>query len=194
MILYQATNQINGKSYIGITRTTLAKRVQSHGYAVKRGSQTAFHCAIRKYGIENFVFEEIASSVSWKSLQEAERQAIHQRKTLSPDGYNLSSGGDGFSGRHTQDTIEGMKSRTASRWANMSDEERKEIGRRISAAKKGKQQPWCVDLGKKQKGSKRSEEFKKKVSDGMKRYVMGLEHGEMARRARSRKPSSHESQ
>lgn len=40
----------------------------------------------------------------------------------------------------------------------------------ISAAKKGKKQPWARACGLKLKGRKRSDEFKRKVSEGMKRF------------------------
>src|ERR1035437_7384640 len=54
----------------------------------------------------------------------------------------------------------------------------------ISAAKKGKPQPWAVENGKNTKGTKRSDAFKKEVSEGMKKYVATLPDGEMARRAK----------
>ena len=47
----------------------------------------------------------------------------------------------------------------------------------ISRAKKGKPQAWASEAGKKTKGSKRSAEFKRKVSEGMKRYRARLASG-----------------
>lgn len=59
-----------------------------------------------------------------------------------------------------------------------------ERARKISEAKKGKPQPWARKLALAFKGVKRSWRFKKKVSEGMKRYCASLPDGEMARRAR----------
>ena len=58
--IYKITNQVNGKFYIGKTIKTLKNRFHNHCYdALKRDSTTYFHRAIRKYGKENFILEEI---------------------------------------------------------------------------------------------------------------------------------------
>lgn len=59
-----------------------------------------------------------------------------------------------------------------------------ETAAKISAAKKGKPQPWARANAKRLKGLKRSAAFKRKVSEGMRRYVSRLPAGEMARRAK----------
>ena len=68
-------------------------------------------------------------------------------------------------------------------WDEMSPERRAEIAAKISAAKKGKPQPWAVAAGKSLKGIKRSKEFREKVSAGMKAYCASLPKKEMARRS-----------
>lgn len=189
MILYEVLNKINGKVYIGITRTTLKKRFSSHLLSVKKGSMTPFHCALRLYGEDNFEISIIAQARDWLSLQEAERIVIAQRGSIAPGGYNITPGGDGFHGTHTEKTKQKFRDNSKKMWARMTPEERAERGRRISEAKKGKPQPWARELVSKMKGVSRSPEFRTKVSEGMKRYVKTLEPGEMARRARREKYS-----
>ena len=59
MIIYQITNTITNDFYIGKTKN-FKERVYSHKYiANKNKSQTYIHRAIRKYGVENFIFSMI---------------------------------------------------------------------------------------------------------------------------------------
>lgn len=68
-------------------------------------------------------------------------------------------------------------------WDQRSPEKRAEIGQKISRSKKGKPQPWIHDvIDKYVRGKPRSEEFKQKVSEGMKKMCATLPNGEMARR------------
>ena len=57
--IYKVTNNINGKMYIGQTRRTIEQRWKQHIYDSFNNSldTSAFHCAIRKYGIEAFKIE-----------------------------------------------------------------------------------------------------------------------------------------
>jgi hypothetical protein len=57
--IYQITNKINNKKYIGKTIKSLSTRFYNHCYASKNGSTTYFHKALRKYGKNNFFIEEI---------------------------------------------------------------------------------------------------------------------------------------
>ena len=50
-IVYLATNKINEKCYVGITKKILNRRKKIHLYsAFKRNSSFVFHNALRKYG------------------------------------------------------------------------------------------------------------------------------------------------
>ena len=57
--IYKVTNLINGKIYIGQTCYSIEKRIKQHISEANRGniSNSLFHKAILKYGIENFTFE-----------------------------------------------------------------------------------------------------------------------------------------
>lgn len=51
MIIYCATNKINGKRYIGQTIMSMHKRHQAHEFqAFKNESNFPFYKALRKYG------------------------------------------------------------------------------------------------------------------------------------------------
>lgn len=58
----------------------------------------ALYSAIRKYGAENFYVKTLLIADDWNYLCEIERRAIVSFKTFSPDGYNLTPGGEGVVG------------------------------------------------------------------------------------------------
>lgn len=182
MILYTVTNLASGKRYVGQTRHLLSRRAREHRLEAERGSRTALHCAIRLYGFDLFLFEQVASSWSTRSLKQAERELIAQEGTQSPGGYNLTLGGDGFSGRHQPSTIRKMKRSQRRARDRETQWERDWRAAAISNAKRGKSQPWAAGATH-NKGRVRSPEFKQAISGGMKRYTQTLPPGEMARRA-----------
>lgn len=93
MFIYQITNKINGKRYVGKTsKKTIQDRWKTHLSDSKR-SNTKLYNAIKKYGGENFsidVFEQ-TGNVSREKLNERERYWI---EVLEPE-YNMTKGGDG---------------------------------------------------------------------------------------------------
>lgn len=97
MILYLATNTINGKQYIGITSRSLSSRIAQHLRAAGKAlsPNSPFYAALRKYGRAAFRIEPIAWTDSWESLCSLERSAIALYATVAPSGYNLTLGGEG---------------------------------------------------------------------------------------------------
>lgn len=94
MIVYKITNKINGKIYIGITKGSLDKRWRSHvGSAFKNSGNNHFHNAIRKYGEDNFVVEQIDSAINYDELKEKEKFYIKKFNSID-EGYNSTHGGD----------------------------------------------------------------------------------------------------
>jgi group I intron endonuclease len=193
MLVYIATNLVNGKRYVGITGQSLPRRIKDHRLAAKNGSPTAFHCAIRKYGFENFSFEHVASARSRSDLREAERQIIVQEGTSVPHGYNMTPGGDGRTGKMPARAIPNMAAAQRRTRATETIEARLARNAAISAAKKGKKQPWASQNGKKSQGVRRSDDFRDRVSKGMSRYIQTLPPGEMSRRGMARWSSREES-
>lgn len=102
--IYQHTNLVNGKIYIGKSnnpKTRWARHIyDSENY--KQGSkQLLFHRAIHKYGPANFTMQILSEyDTDQESLI---GEAYFIKKFQSNDlniGYNLTSGGEGVSGYH----------------------------------------------------------------------------------------------
>ena len=98
--IYCITNNVNGKMYIGQTRTTVQNRWKGHRVSSKK-SDTALYRAMRKYGIENFSVETIFAIADpdeekiKQSLNFLEIYFIAKYDTLcGNNGYNLTKGGD----------------------------------------------------------------------------------------------------
>jgi len=95
-LVYKITCLVSGKSYIGVTIRKLKRRWQAHLLSVGNGKGHAIHAAIAKYGKNQFVIEEVACAIDRNSLMIAEREIISQENTISPNGYNLTAGGEGM--------------------------------------------------------------------------------------------------
>lgn len=93
MIIYKITNKLNGKVYIGQTRYSLAKRKSAHIKCVENGVDRHLYNAMRKYGIENFVFEEIDHADTLTDLNYLEAYYITKYDSVRK-GYNMGYGGD----------------------------------------------------------------------------------------------------
>lgn len=96
MIIYKATNTVNGKVYIGQTKRPLAIRIRDHRH--NRHGHGILHSAIRKYGIDAFTFDVIDTAGSKPELDLKEIKWIAHYDCKAPNGYNLSDGGKGNPG------------------------------------------------------------------------------------------------
>ena len=90
-IIYQITNVVNGKTYIGLTTKTIKERFNGHVAAANHGSKSHLHNSIRKYGSENFKIETIEHT---DSPSEREMYWISE---LNPQ-MNMTTGGEGMNG------------------------------------------------------------------------------------------------
>ena len=98
-VIYKATNNINGKVYIGQTNN-FSRRKREHIAEALRNlpkDYSLFHKAIRKYGPDNFsweIIEEIPNDI----LDEREKYWIAYYDSYIANklgkGYNLTPGGD----------------------------------------------------------------------------------------------------
>ena len=95
-LIYKITNNLNGMSYIGLTTTTLQYRWSKHIAESKNVKNTKhLYKAIRKYGVENFVIEQIDETNDFEKLGELERKYIKEFNSTDPaKGYNLTAGGE----------------------------------------------------------------------------------------------------
>lgn len=96
MIIYCIKNIVNNKIYIGKTTKTLTERFNSHLSSAKYGSNSILHKAIRKYGVDNFKLSIIESVIQNESI--LNDREIFWIKKFKPE-YNMTSGGEGSSGR-----------------------------------------------------------------------------------------------
>ena len=101
MIIYKATNKINGKIYIGQTVRRLDKRLFEH---LNARYDCPFQRALKKYGKENFTFELIAFCDTKDKLNFLEEFYINFLNSKKPNGYNITDGGEGTPGIKRPDT------------------------------------------------------------------------------------------
>ena len=91
----------SGKSYIGQTND-YARRCRLH--RSKSSGCKAISNAIQKYGWDNFTHKIIEDNLSLEDANELEEFLIEECNTLSPNGYNLKTGGS--NSRPNQETID----------------------------------------------------------------------------------------
>ena len=147
MLIYCATNLINGKKYVGCTTLSLNERANRHIYeATKLGSNFKIHRAIREFSKENFKWEILEDGIiNDEVLEKRECYWIRELNTFGLNGYNSTLGGEGTSG-----TIRS-----------------EEVRNKISEKKKGVPSLF--------KGKKHSEESKRNMSIGQQeRFKKGV--------------------
>jgi group I intron endonuclease len=91
MLVYKITNTITGDFYIGKTSKTKEERFKKHVYNSSYGINTYLYHAIRTYGKENFIVEEVENNIPKDIINERE---IYWIDCLKPH-YNMTEGGDG---------------------------------------------------------------------------------------------------
>ena len=95
--IYLIRNTVNGKSYIGQTRQDAEKtRIRDHLTGNSKGSQLVKR-AVKKYGRDAFTYEILHDGIIPEFLDTLESEAIEKFNTVSPHGYNLTTGGEGGS-------------------------------------------------------------------------------------------------
>lgn len=90
--IYKATNQINGKSYIGQT-VDFKTRIWQHQRCYEK-EDCKFHDAIKEFGFENFKWETLKICHTKKEAEESEKYFIEFYNSYR-DGYNENKGGVG---------------------------------------------------------------------------------------------------
>jgi hypothetical protein len=93
MCVYAITNKTNGKVYVGQTVNSAGLRWQSHITTSGAGVSAIKH-AIRKHGVDAFDFCVIDLAETREQLNHKEQFWVEHLNTLSPNGYNLVSGGN----------------------------------------------------------------------------------------------------
>lgn len=97
MYIYQITNLVNGKIYIGQTNN-IQKRWANH--RCNNDPDMVIARALRKYGVDNFQFEILLRGLTPEEANQKEIELIKEKNSLVPNGYNVATGGnriDGYS-------------------------------------------------------------------------------------------------
>ena len=127
-ILYQTTNLVNEKIYVGVHKLANTKRSRNYlgsGYALKP--------AIEKYGIENFTRVTLAEFNCPENAYDAEAKVVTADFILREDTYNIRLGGKGCWGlKHSEEAKKKMS------FAKKGTVVNPETRAKMSAAKKGK--------------------------------------------------------
>lgn len=176
--VYIATNVINGKQYVGLTKN-IDRRWKQH--LKTNGSAPALHAAIKKYGIACFVFSHICDAFDHDAACSIERMLIQQHNTKFPNGYNITDGGEGVCGTPLSEA-EKEKRRQAMLAFNS----------KLSAEERSAKYGWA-------KGRIWDEEQKQKISASNKGKNLGKQPSDetrakmsLAHKRRPRKPHSEE--
>ena len=183
--IYCYTNKINGKKYVGQSVDFIKRHKQHIRQAYNENCKAydyAFHCAIRKHGIENFEIEILKENLqNQDELNYWEKFYIVEFDTLANNrkGYNLASGGhngNAFAGKTDDEMKEISKKISESKKGKLCSEETK---RKMSESKKGKfigeNNPMYGKKGENSPiyGKQRSEETKRKISESRKGKFTG---------------------
>lgn len=106
--IYKIINLINGKIYIGKT-LDINKRWRKHIKISKNREKKTYqylHKSINKYGVVNFIIEELENNLTEQEAFDREKFWIIFFNSKNPDiGMNLTDGGEGVSGlKWTEDS------------------------------------------------------------------------------------------
>lgn len=109
--MYKITNQVNNKVYIGQTIDVNGRWSAHKSKAKVEGPVQYISRAIAKYGVENFVFEIIATCRTQEDADEIESALIFQYDSRNKQfGYNVKPGGN--VAPHAEETKEKIRQAT----------------------------------------------------------------------------------
>jgi len=165
MYIYKITNNINGKSYIGLKSKAVE---ESENYY---GSGTLINKAIDKYGKENFTKEILERNInSYEILNDREIYWIEYFDTFN-SGYNLTKGGQGNLGRVVSEQTKSKLSEAAKKQFRtpISNETKRKISEKAKLRKGRKMtEETRLKLVKAATGRKMTEETRLKMSNSAK--------------------------
>lgn len=91
-IIYKATNFATGEVYIGATTISLHERINDHYNKATKNCGHKFQNAIREYGFESFIWEQIDTGINTDELALKEKYYIQKFDSFN-NGYNSDRGG-----------------------------------------------------------------------------------------------------
>lgn len=163
--IYEIKNIINDKYYIGQSSKCDERNLKEYfgsGLYIKR--------AINKYGKENFVKTILIQGMYEKSeIDELEKFYIKKYKEEGKALYNIADGGQGGDLGPEVNKLLGFK-------GDANPSKRPEVRKRISESHKGRSCPWA--------SHPRTEEEKRKISEGTKKAMQKVDMKEIAKHTR----------
>ena len=188
--LYKITNQINNKVYIGQAKQ-ISKRWYRHKWCAKNPqyAKQYIHFALIKHGVENFIFEIIALSLTQEDANETETILIFQYDSCNPKfGYNIKPGGK--TAPHSEQTKQKLREAT-SRYIKenghpgLGTKRTPEQLERLSIALKNRKNYFTPEVLQRmsdaQKGKKQSEESIKKRVESFSKTILVRQEEEISK-------------
>jgi group I intron endonuclease len=183
MIVYLATNTINGKQYVGQTSHTLEQRWKEHIKWSRYCSDRlgVVHKAIIKYGAQSFSLEVLHTCETKEEMDFVEMFYISLLNAKVPNGYNLTEGGEGGLGyHHTDGAKKAMSISKTGKPLNLSAEQRAAMGKRSS--ERVRTPEWNKKVGDAHRGKTISEETRTKIKKARAKQVIKPRSDETKRR------------
>lgn len=159
--LYKITNILNNKVYIGQSNDD-KYRWRQHVYFAKYPEKTGqyIHRTMAKYGIENFIFEVIATCQTQENANEVESMLIAQHDSRNKEyGYNLKTGGS--YGGHSEETK--AKISAANKGQKQTPEQKRSLFEGLHK--------WIENNGYPHQDKPHNEESRKKMSESSKGQI-----------------------
>lgn len=95
MYLYEIRKTESSSVYVGITRSSLAKRWREHKFSARSGTKTPLYDSIRSKGVEKFSIHLVQEFKTEAEMFQAEKDLIkHHRETTKC--YNILDGGEAY--------------------------------------------------------------------------------------------------
>lgn len=142
MFVYAITNCVNGKIYIGkYQRKNLDGYFRHTIAAAMRGtrSKPKLYNAIRKYGPESFSMKVLVNALDPEQAGALEKFYIRTLESQKDEfGYNITSGGDGFSHYHSEETKQKISELKKGKKYHLGFKHSEETKRIISEKTKGR--------------------------------------------------------
>ena len=152
--------------YVGITKD-LNRRWKQHKSS--DGSSRYLHPAIKKHGIENFVFTHVADAFDLDCAKFIEKLLIKEKNTKVPFGYNLTDGGEGTIGYvFSEESKQKMRDSAKGQERSIESNIKRSITLKGNKNSLGKlrSEETIAKMSVAQTGGKHSEESRKKISKG----------------------------
>jgi len=178
MIIYKATNKLNGKVYVGQTCKTLAQRIKQH-HKSSQHPRSVFHKALAKYGVLGFDWTVLQEGIDSKEELDQLEVAYQKQHRCVEEGYNMVYMG---SGGLNQEAMRVNRQKRGKVWEDIYSEVGLDVMRksvipnlieqgaqyRFNVIPSDTQKRYASLGGKSHLGKKESDQTRKHISEGLK--------------------------